>query len=261
FRRADAPARAKSSIKIEPQRLLLLFRQTLSHDPMGSPQIILELSVREAGLGVMLDPFHAARGKIRCRTQARLFLKHLVSNIGDLEGDMGLGTIVPAAYGEHLAADLPHMRTAPLDHVSGRRQPSTECIILPVIHIRSHRRSGIRSEEAPASLDGRPRTDTFKPAPHMWQRLPAKLRLGRCCDRVAGDVCECENPAREEWSLSEPAIEMLIEGERTLLEPADGIAVSRRRIAAEDECLCVRRNHIGHKKEEPLKRAGSLNGT
>src|SRR5437867_13271330 len=66
FRRADAPARAKSSIKIEPQRLLLLFRQTLSHDPMGSPQIILELSVREAGLGVMLDPFHAARGKIRC---------------------------------------------------------------------------------------------------------------------------------------------------------------------------------------------------
>src|SRR5919106_2711591 len=93
------------------------------------------------------------------------------------------------------------------------------------------------SEDAPSSLDGGSRTDPFKPTAHVWKRFPVKLGFERCRYRVAGDIRECEGATRKERLVSEPAIGVLVHGERAFVEPMNGVPVSCRRIAAQDECL------------------------
>jgi hypothetical protein len=53
----------------------------------------------------VLDPFKAARGQIRRRSQDRLISQEFKRNVGDLER-VGRLAIRPAANGKHLAADL-----------------------------------------------------------------------------------------------------------------------------------------------------------
>src|SRR6516164_1541433 len=70
----------------------------------------------------MLDPFHPARCQIGRGTQAGLFLEHFVCDVAHFEREARFVNL-PTADREHLAADFPDMRSAPLDHIgrSGER--------------------------------------------------------------------------------------------------------------------------------------------
>ena len=79
----------------------------------------------------MLDPFHTARREIWRRAQTGLILEHFEGNLRCLEG-IRLFIIRPSADGEHLTADFPHMRTAPLNDISGGGEGATKRIELVV---------------------------------------------------------------------------------------------------------------------------------
>ncbi len=71
-------------------------------------------------------------------------------------------------------------------------------------------REVVSREHAPPALDSRSRTDMLEPAPHMWKRVPLKLALERGRDRVASNIRERKDAAREERPVGEPAVGMLI---------------------------------------------------
>tara|TARA_X000000368_G_scaffold414290_2_gene403891 strand:+ start:574 stop:942 length:369 start_codon:yes stop_codon:yes gene_type:complete len=99
---------------------------------------------------MMLDPLHAARGEVRGRAQSGLFAHDLIGQVRDLEGEMPVLrcrialfdhhirwrlAIRPVAIvatepgdGKNLAANLPHIRTAPLHHMGGGRQGGAETV-------------------------------------------------------------------------------------------------------------------------------------
>src|SRR5579871_641222 len=100
---------------------------------MRLPDIILELAVREPWPRVMLDPGHAARGKIGGGAQAGLVLEHFVGDLAHLEGEARL-VVLPAADGKDLAADLPDMGAAPLHDIGRRGEAAAESVELLVGH-------------------------------------------------------------------------------------------------------------------------------
>lgn len=117
----------------KPQLPLFLLRQAARDDAVGLAQIVLQVVVRQARLRVMLDPFHAARRKVRRRAQTRLVLQDFIGEVTRLEGKRGL-PIRPAADGEQLAADLPDMRAAPLDHIAGRGERAAKRVEVVIGH-------------------------------------------------------------------------------------------------------------------------------
>src|SRR3546814_11285623 len=67
------------------------------------------------------DPGEAARGEVGGRAQPRLLLQDLEGELADFEGNGQDLAVALAAKGEDLAADLPDVGAAPLDHVGGGR--------------------------------------------------------------------------------------------------------------------------------------------
>src|SRR5262249_61626374 len=93
--------------------------------------IVPQACVGESGLSEMLYPFHPARGEIGSRTQAGPLLEHLVGDVAHLEGE-ARRVLLPAADGEDFAADLPDMRSAPLNDACGRGKRSAKFVKLLV---------------------------------------------------------------------------------------------------------------------------------
>src|SRR5215469_4764692 len=100
---------------------------------MRLAEIVAEIRVGEAGLRVMLDPAHAARGEVGGGAETRLLLQHLEGNPAHLEGEARL-LLAPAADREDLAAHLPDMRAAPLHDVAGGGKGAAEAVELLVVH-------------------------------------------------------------------------------------------------------------------------------
>src|SRR5262249_38683890 len=116
----------------------LLLRQPQRDQLIRLADVVLQFGVAEPGLGEMLDPLQAARRKIGGRTQPRLGLEHLIGDVGGLEGEAGL-ILRPSTDREYLAASLPHVRSAPLDHVGRRWKRPAERIELVIGHGRPRR--------------------------------------------------------------------------------------------------------------------------
>jgi hypothetical protein len=76
----------------------------------------LEFVARQAGIAVVLQPFHAARRKIRRGAYSAHVGQYFEGNGRGFERH-GRFTAVPAADREQFATDLPDIRIAPLDHV------------------------------------------------------------------------------------------------------------------------------------------------
>src|SRR5271169_530861 len=101
----------------------------------------------EARFGIMLNPAHAARSEIGRGPQAGERFQDLERSRTDLEGESGDG-FVPSADREHLTANLPHMRSAPLHDMARRGQGGAEAIEVVVGHARaSHPAEVLRDRE------------------------------------------------------------------------------------------------------------------
>src|SRR5215469_2848205 len=112
---------------------------------MRLADIGLELVIAKSRFGKMLNPRHASRGKIRGWTQAGQTFKDFEGNAGHLEREAWL-IILPPADSEHLAANLPDMRSAPLDHIGGCRKGTAKLIKLLIGH-RNGLGSGLRTAQ------------------------------------------------------------------------------------------------------------------
>src|SRR3546814_9655054 len=88
-------------------------------------EISAQLGSAQARPVVVLDPGQPARGKVGRGPEAGLVLQDLEGERADLEGNGGFAAIPLAADGEDLAADLPDVGPAPLDHVGGGDRKST----------------------------------------------------------------------------------------------------------------------------------------
>jgi hypothetical protein len=81
----------------------------------------LEFAARQAGIAGVLQPFHAARCKIRRGAYAAHVGQHFEGNGRGFERHCRFAA-VPAADREQFATDFPGIGIAPLDHVGRKRQ-------------------------------------------------------------------------------------------------------------------------------------------
>ena len=100
-----------------------------------------------------LHPQKSARGEIRRRPKARQFAQDREARLRAFEADGEFIAVRPAADGEHLAANLPNARVAPLDDMCGVRQACAERIIIFARH-----RRRLAGRKTPISRRRRPRS-------------------------------------------------------------------------------------------------------
>src|SRR5687768_4910785 len=96
---------------------------------MALSEVVFQRFVVHALVAGALDPTHAARGEIGRGTAARLLLQEIEAHLRTFEGDEHPLAIVPAAYGKHLAANLPDMRATPLNDMGGCMERGAESVV------------------------------------------------------------------------------------------------------------------------------------
>jgi hypothetical protein len=100
---------------------------------MRLAQIVFQIPGGKARLPIMLDPFQPAGGEIGGRTQTRHVPEDFKPRLAYLERE-SRAILSPAADGENLAANFPHMGIPPLDDISRGFKSAAEGIELAIGH-------------------------------------------------------------------------------------------------------------------------------
>lgn len=105
----------------------LLLAESRCDQGMRSFQVLLQLRLAEAVV-IALNPLQPARRQVRRRPATGGLAQHFPSDVGHLEGDSGMLAAIPSADRKDFSAHLPHMRSAPLHDMGGRRKAAAKRI-------------------------------------------------------------------------------------------------------------------------------------
>ncbi len=149
-------------------------------EAVGLVQVFREVGVGKPRRRVVLDPQEPARRQIRRRAQPRLLLEDLEGEFAHLEGVGGL-PVPPSADGEDLAAHLPNMGVAPLNHMGGRRKRPAERIEFVIGQGAASRHTGSNNRTfRPHAQDG--------PSPRRRGAAPYSAQIRRTAAQTAAST-------------------------------------------------------------------------
>ena len=180
-RRDDCVRRGQYVVVRQPKGALSSLRQAGGDERVALPQIGLKARVVERAVVDALHPQKSARGEIGRRPQARQFAQDCEARLRAFEADGEILAVRPSADGEHLAADLPDARVAPLHDMRRVRQAFAKGVIvsLRVIAASLCRAGASASRLAPDVSSGPLRANSYIPqglSPGCPIVSPAKAR-------------------------------------------------------------------------------------